>query len=90
MCGRADIDTFLDELSFDQIDELQSYLEIEGTDQERNDWRWAWGMAVLCRKFGVDATPEEFLTYHDDSRPKEATPEAKRLAMMINARPEVI
>jgi hypothetical protein len=90
MCGRPDVDAFLDELSFAQIDELNRYFEIEGTEQERNDWRWAWGMSVLCRKFGVDANPDDFVAYHADNRPKEATPEAKRLAMMLNTRPEVI
>ncbi len=82
------MDQFLDELSWEQLEELRAFARIEGYGEDRADARFAFMLSVLCAHFGVEASPESFL-YQDqpeEEAPKES-PEitAARVAAAIGA-----
>lgn len=79
------MDAFLDELTWEQLQELRAYAAIEGFGEDRDDARFAYMFAVLCAKFGVEADPEEFhYIPEEDDEEQELTPE-QQVAIMASA-----
>lgn len=91
-CGRPDVDAFLDELTWDQLEELRAFENQEGFGEQRQDVRFAYMLAVLCCKLGVSAEPNDFLYTADEieDEPTEMTPEQQFAVIVsgLGARPQ--